>query len=147
MNSCGIYLLKGGKRNLSNGNYLAGSVMRISCDKGYTLFGYPEFFCNWNGTWLPTNGQWIDRFRNWPYCERISFFFLFSFYLVPIINYFDMFYIDYHITAIRWTSVGISIAWTVLLAAAFIYAIFVKKQRDYRLYKSLTYNHTLIYSN
>ena len=55
-----------------------------------------------------------------------------------------MFYIDYHITAIRWTSVGISIAWTVLLAAAFIYAIFVKKQRDYRLYKPLTHNHTLI---
>ena len=59
----------------------------------------------------------------------------FSAPLIPINNLFDMFYIDYHITAIRWTSVGIRLAWTVLLAAAFIYAIFVKKQRDYRLYK------------
>ena len=64
-------MLKGGIRTLSKGNYLAGSVMKISCQSGYTLFGYPEFYCNWNGTWLPTNGQWIDRFRDWPYCERM----------------------------------------------------------------------------
>lgn len=62
--------MKGGIRTLSKGNYLAGSVMKLSCDKGYTLFGWNEFYCNWNGTWLPTNGQWIAQFRDWPYCER-----------------------------------------------------------------------------
>lgn len=44
--------------------------MKISCERGYTLFGWNEFYCNWNATWLPTNGQWIDEFRAWPYCER-----------------------------------------------------------------------------
>ena len=62
--------MKGGIRHLSKGNYLSGSVMKLSCDKGYTLFGWDEFYCNWNGTWLPTNGQWIAQFRDWPYCER-----------------------------------------------------------------------------
>ena len=140
MNSCGIYLLKGGIRNLSNGNYLAGSVMRISCDKGYTLFGYPEFFCDRNGTWLPTNGQSIDRFRNWPYCERIRHSFLFTLFSYSYYKQFIMFYIDYHITATRWTSVGIIIACTVLVTAPFYFALFLKKQRDYRLNKSLTHN-------
>lgn len=70
VNSCGIYLLKGGVRTLSKGNYLSGSVMKISCERGYTQFGWNEFYCNWNGTWLPTNNQWIEEFRDWPYCER-----------------------------------------------------------------------------
>lgn len=63
--------MKGGIRHLSKGNYLAGSVMKLTCEKGYTQFGWNEFYCNWNGTWLPTNGQWIAQFRDWPYCERI----------------------------------------------------------------------------
>jgi hypothetical protein len=70
VNSCGIYLLKGGIRTTTTGNYLTGSVMKISCQRGYMLFGWPEFKCHWNGTWLPTNGQWIAKFRDWPYCER-----------------------------------------------------------------------------
>ena len=70
VNSCGIYLMKGGIRNTSNNNYLAGSVMTLRCGKGYTLFGWNEYYCNWNATWLPTNGQWIEEFRDWPYCER-----------------------------------------------------------------------------
>lgn len=74
MNSCGIYLLKGGIRSLSKGNYLTGTVMKISCERGYTLYGWDEFYCNWNTTWLPTNGQWIEQFRDWPYCERILIF-------------------------------------------------------------------------
>jgi hypothetical protein len=72
VNSCGIFLLQGGKRTLSKGNYLVGSVMKISCQSGYTLFGWDEFYCNWNATWLPTNNQWIEQFRDWPYCERMK---------------------------------------------------------------------------
>jgi len=70
VNSCGIYLMRGGIRTTSKGNYLVGSVMKLSCERGYTLFGWDEFYCNWNATWLPTNGQWIEEFRDWPYCER-----------------------------------------------------------------------------
>jgi hypothetical protein len=70
VNSCGIFLMKGGIRSTTKGNYLVGSVMKLKCDKGYTLFGWDEYYCNWNATWLPTNGQWIERFRDWPYCER-----------------------------------------------------------------------------
>ncbi len=70
VNSCGIYLVKGGIRTLSKGNYLAGSVMKLTCEPGYIQFGWNEFYCNWNGTWLPTNNQWIEKFRDWPYCER-----------------------------------------------------------------------------
>jgi hypothetical protein len=102
-------LVKGGIRTLSNGNYLTGSVMKLSCQKGYTQFGWNEFYCNWNGTWLPTNNQWIDRFRDWPYCEH------------------------YHITAIRWTAVGISILWVLCLAAGFIYHFFLKKEKQYTM--------------
>ena len=78
VNSCGIYLMRGGIRTTSKGNYLVGSVMKLSCEKGYTLFGWDEFYCNWNATWLPTNGQWIEEFRDWPYCERKVFFFFFK---------------------------------------------------------------------
>lgn len=70
VNSCGIYLLKGGIRKTDTGNYLTGSVMKISCESGYMLFGFDEFKCNWNGTWLPTNNKWLEKFRDWPYCER-----------------------------------------------------------------------------
>ena len=47
--------------------------MDISCESGYTLFGWDRFYCNWNGTWLPTNNMWLEQFRDWPYCERIIF--------------------------------------------------------------------------
>ena len=78
VNSCGIYQVKGGIRTLSKGNYLTGSVMKVSCLKGYTLFGWDKFYCNWNGTWLPTNNQWINEFRDWPYCERKRIFLSFN---------------------------------------------------------------------
>ena len=51
VNSCGIYLMKGGIRKTTKGNYLVGSVMTLTCEKGYSLFGWNEFYCNWNGTW------------------------------------------------------------------------------------------------
>jgi len=70
VNSCGIYLLKGGIRTTDTGNYLSGSLMKIRCEPGYMLFGHDEFKCNWNGTWLPTNDKWLEQFRDWPYCER-----------------------------------------------------------------------------
>lgn len=70
VNSCGIYLLKGGIRKTSTGNYLSGTYMDISCQPGYTLFGWHRFYCNWNATWLPTNNMWLEQFRDWPYCER-----------------------------------------------------------------------------
>lgn len=70
--------MQGGVRTTSTGNYLTGSRMKLSCKRGYILFGWSEFVCNWNGTWLPTNGQWLAQFRDWPYCERefIGFNFL-----------------------------------------------------------------------
>ena len=70
VNSCGIYFLRGGIRKTSTGNYLAGTYMDVSCERGYTLFGWNRFYCNWNGTWLPTNNMWLEQFRDWPYCER-----------------------------------------------------------------------------
>ncbi len=66
-------MIKGGIRTTNRGNYLSGSTMKISCKAGYTLFGWDEFYCNWNATWLPTNNQWIEQFRDWPYCERNYF--------------------------------------------------------------------------
>ena len=48
--------------------------MKISCQSGYTLFGWDEFYCNWNATWLPTNNQLIEQFRDWPYCERMKIY-------------------------------------------------------------------------
>ncbi len=70
VNSCGIYPLKGGIRRTTTGNYLAGSRMTISCQKGYTFYGYPEYICHENGTWLPANGVPLNKFKDWPVCER-----------------------------------------------------------------------------
>jgi hypothetical protein len=70
VNSCGILLLKGGVRRTTTGNYLAGARMTVSCEKGYTFYGYPDYICNWNGTWLPANNVPLYKFKDWPICER-----------------------------------------------------------------------------
>jgi hypothetical protein len=70
VNSCGILPLKGGIRKTTTGNYLAGSRMTVSCEKSYTFYGWPEYICNPNGTWLPTNNVPLHKFRSWPECER-----------------------------------------------------------------------------
>lgn len=70
VNSCGIYLLKGGVRKTNTGNYLAGSKMTVSCQKGYTFYGYPDYICHPNGTWLPANNVPLHKFKDWPFCER-----------------------------------------------------------------------------
>jgi hypothetical protein len=107
VNSCGIYLMQGGIRNTTTGNYLSGAVLTLNCESGYTLYGWNEFYCNWNGTWLPTNDQWIEQFRDWPYCEH------------------------YHITAIRFTAIGIGSLLLLSLFVSVIYVFFFKKQNDY----------------
>ena len=63
--------IKGGIRKTSTGNYLAGSKMTVSCEDGYLFYGYPEYICDWNGTWLPTNNVPLSKFHDWPGCERI----------------------------------------------------------------------------
>lgn len=73
VNSCGILSIKGAIRRTNTGNYLSGSRMTVSCQPGYTFFGYPEYICNWNGSWLPANGKPLDKFRDWPICEREYF--------------------------------------------------------------------------
>lgn len=62
--------LKGGIRKTTTGNYLAGSRMTVSCQKPYTFYGYPEYICHQNGTWLPTNNVPLTQFKDWPICER-----------------------------------------------------------------------------
>jgi hypothetical protein len=75
VNSCGIIPIKGGVRRTTTGNYLAGSRMTVTCESGYTFYGWSEYICNPNGTWLPTNNVPLSRFRDWPICERKIFFF------------------------------------------------------------------------
>lgn len=130
VNSCGIYLLKGGIRKTDTGNYLTGSVMKISCESGYMLFGFDEFKCNWNGTWLPTNNKWLEKFRDWPYCEREWFV---SFNLTKTASLIKSRYIwiDYHITAIRWTAIGISSLLSLGIAIATVYFFFCSEQKEY----------------
>lgn len=70
VNSCGIIPIKGGIRRTTTGNYLAGSRMTVTCESGYTFYGWSEYICNPNGTWLPTNNVPLSRFRDWPVCER-----------------------------------------------------------------------------
>jgi hypothetical protein len=78
--------IKGGIRKTSTGNYLAGSRMTVSCESGYVFYGYPEYVCNWNGTWLPTNNVPLSKFNDWPGCERIKnkylFIFFFAYYII-----------------------------------------------------------------
>ena len=74
--------IKGGIRKTSTGNYLAGSRMTVSCESGYVFYGYPEYVCNWNGTWLPTNNVPLSKFKDWPGCERITIDENNSFFLV-----------------------------------------------------------------
>lgn len=64
--------IKGGIRKTSTGNYLAGSRMTVSCESGYVFFGYPDYICHWNGSWLPTNNVPLHKFKDWPGCERIK---------------------------------------------------------------------------
>ena len=62
--------IKGGIRKTNTGNYLAGSRMTVSCDSKYTFYGHSDYICNWNGSWLPTNGVPLGKFKDWPTCER-----------------------------------------------------------------------------
>ena len=62
--------IKGGIRRTTTGNYLAGSRMTVSCETGYTFYGHPEYTCNSNGTWLPTNNVPLHLFNDYPVCER-----------------------------------------------------------------------------
>ena len=74
VNSCGIISIKGGIRKTSTGNYLVGSRMSISCERPFTVRGHPDYI--WNGSWLPSNGVPLSKFKDWPQCER-NFFVLF----------------------------------------------------------------------
>ena len=71
VNSCGIMAIRGGIRRTSTGNYLAGSRMTVSCESGYTFYGYSDYVCHPNGTWLPANNVPLHQFNDWPGCERI----------------------------------------------------------------------------
>ena len=58
-------------RKKSTGNYLAGSRMTVSCEDDYLFYGYPEYICNWNGTWRSNNNVPLSKFKDWPGCESI----------------------------------------------------------------------------
>jgi hypothetical protein len=45
--------------------------MTVTCENGYVFYGHPEYVCNWNGSWLPTNNVPLSEFKDWPGCERI----------------------------------------------------------------------------
>jgi hypothetical protein len=44
--------------------------MTVSCAKYYTFYGNPNYVCHPNGTWLPANGVSLNKFNDWPFCER-----------------------------------------------------------------------------
>lgn len=62
--------IRGGIRRTNTGNYLAGSRMTVSCEKGYRFFGHPDYVCHENGTWLPSNNVPLHKFKDWAGCER-----------------------------------------------------------------------------
>ena len=76
VNSCGILSIRGAVRRTNTGNYLAGSRMTVSCERGYTFYGYPDYICHTNGSWLPANGKPLDKFKSWPVCERMPLYYL-----------------------------------------------------------------------
>ena len=110
--------IKGGIRKTSTGNYLAGSKMTVSCESAYTFYGYPEYFCHWNGTWLPTNNKPLSEFNDWPVCER-NFFQIIKINSIKVFNYnIDL---DYHIFGIKWSAVAIGSFIVLLFVGSFIY--------------------------
>ncbi len=75
--------IKGGIRKTNTGNYLAGSRMTVSCESRYTFYGHSDYICNWNGSWLPTNGVPLGKFKDWPVCERNFDIFYCIFFVSP----------------------------------------------------------------
>ncbi|KAI3389375.1 hypothetical protein SNEBB_001005 [Seison nebaliae] len=107
-NSCGIMMIRGAIRQTNS--YLAGQTMRVSCKRGYTLLGWPQYYCNWNASWLPTNNQWLAKFRDWPRCEH------------------------YHVTAIKWTGISVGILYVIAAICAGAFTIYKGRQEtDYEL--------------
>ncbi len=130
VNSCGIIPIKGGIRTTSTGNYLAGSRMTVTCESSYTFYGWPDYICNNNGTWLPTNNVPLSKFRAWPVCERNLKKLVKSTYFMNILSFHFSFYLDRHITAIKWSSVGISCLVVLLFIAALVYYLVFQRNKN-----------------
>jgi len=43
----------------SENRYWSGSIIRFSCDDGYTLIGYKVVRCREDGVWTQDNGDWV----------------------------------------------------------------------------------------
>ena len=70
-------------------------------------------------------------FFNIIFSELNSFIVIFLFF--SFARNLGSFILDYHITAIRWTSIGLSIIWTLCLVGGVIYHYCVRKQRSQSL--------------